>query len=68
MKISIGDKVGEGCYPIYGENKKGSFPIGYAVKQKKGWLGVRPTHAFTRGTRAAVIESLEQAALAEMRR
>ena len=68
MKISIGDKVGEGCYPIFGGHKSTTYPIGYAVKQKKGWLGIRNTHAFTRGTRAAVIESLEQAALAELRK
>ena len=61
MKMIIGDKVGEGCYPIFIDDKTGTFPIGFAVKQKKGWLGVRNTHAFVRPTRAGVIESLVSA-------
>lgn len=62
--IIIGDKVGEGCYPIYYETKTHKWPIGFAIKQKKGWLGVRQSHAFERPTRAAVIESLKMAHLA----
>ena len=58
MKTIVGEKIGEGCYPIYLEDKKTTFPIGFAIKQKKGWLGVRATNAFERPTRAGVIESL----------
>lgn len=58
LKPVVGDRVGSATYPIFAKNKKGEFPIGFAVKVKGGWVGIRNTHAFERPTRYAVIESL----------
>ena len=68
MKAIIGEQVGGACYPIYVGDKRKHFPIGYAVKVKGGWVGIRHTHAFARPTRKAVIESLILADMAEKKR